>query len=468
MARSALPLALVLLSLVAVLALVLGGGDRTPRSPTAPPDEAPKPAAAAPPDLFSPEASGLAIPAEILVPTAPGVRKEGESETEALVRLAMTQVGALFRQLTDVEAYIDAAGESDWQLMEISKELRDQLLRMLTAGTADARLKAALALALIELRPEDVAFLRTRFDVEFANMAGEKSKNLVLALAFSIRAHGDRHGLSRLGDALRTGAGSNVKGFREGAVLVLALTNDEESSPLLRDLLASDPDRMVRKHSAVGLGRIGGEENRGALSEALVREEDIEVRAWSALASGRAAPAGAGDPALLHALAVDPAGEVRGAAAFALSRAGGPGTQGTLMEAFYGNDHPLTRIGSIAGVARRREGGAEDFLESEGSPFLEDVARTGESSVNRFYAVGAMGLMEPSESRNEVIRQVAAGDSSSWVRSGAVATLARTGGEEAVPALQGLLETEKTGWVRRHIEAEIRRLNSTASVPDTK
>ena len=452
--------ALVLLALAIALGAYLllrdsGVPDGGPARPARPDDDKVAGPPSSPP-AFSPGHLPLAIPAEALEGGGEDGPREGESPYDALTRQALAQLGPLFRELGDVIAYLDGVPVAEWRKIEVPDEIRDQLLALLAAGTPERRDRAALALSVAELRPEDVARLKSRFDTEMTSVTGEARKNLVLALSFALHTHGDEHGVQGLADALRRGLSADVKDFRNGATLVLALTDLPENAPLLRDLLAADPDRLVRKHAAVGLGRMGGEENQAALTEALVREEDVEVRAWSALASGRAGGDGA---ALRQALTADPAGEVRGAAAFALSQAGGEGTTAALEAAFYADDHPFTRIGAVAGVAQRNgDGSASEFLAGQGAPYLASVVREEPDTVARFYAVTALGMLPASEDRSSALRQAAASDTNGWVRSTAIGTLAATEGAAARPFLEERLAAEESDRIRAHIQAELDRL----------
>jgi len=439
--------------------------DAGPESGPRPPAPAGDPAVAPPPptpeaDLLSPGSVPLPVPEEVM--SGEEVEDEpdpDESPAEALARLALRQIGPLFRELGDVEAFLDGAGSLEWKLHALPEAEKRRLLALLKVGTPEVRFQAALALSVAELDPADLAALRSRLDAELAEMTGEAQKNTVLALSFALKTHGDRHGVDRLADALRRGHGAEVEHFRDGAVLVLALTGDGESAPLLRDLLASDPDRLVRKHAVVGLGRIGGEENRGALVSALAREEDLEVRAWSALATGRATPPGEGDGTLLRALREDPDGEVRGAAAFGLSRTGGRGTVGELMDAWYADDHAFTRIGAVAGIARRGGGErARRFLEEEGSPWLQEALRTSKNGGARFYAARVLGSMPASEGRSAALRHSIANDGNDWVRHTAITSLVKTEKEAALPFLKERLAEEESRSLRDRLEREIRRL----------
>jgi len=300
--------------------------------------------------------------------------------------------------------------------------------------------------------------LDRQMEAALGSMKTEPQKNLVLALAYALDAHGDLSGLARLTDALATGEGGDVGGFRNGAAFVLALLEYAESAPVLRDVLLSDPESEVRKHAAMGLGRFGGEENRAALTEALGSEQEVGVRVWTALAAGRAVPKGAGDLVLLRTMKEDPVGIVRGASAYGLSRSGGPGTVEALIETWYRDDDAWSRIGTVAGLARRGGQKARDFLVSEGSPWLEGLAKEGEDPWSRMYAAGILATTPATETRGQTLREVATKDDNSSVRRAAIESLVTTEGNEALSFLKSRLAAEKDDKVRKDLQQKIKQL----------
>jgi HEAT repeat protein len=349
-------------------------------------------------------------------------------------------------------------------LLTLSAEDRAHLLTLLGSADPLDRFRAAVALAGVALLPEELAELERLFTSELAGLRDPAGSRMVLALALALSTHGDRTGVSRVAEALRTGAGSDVKDFRGTAALLVALTVEPEDGALLRDLLATDPDRMVRKHSAVGLGDLGGAENRVALAGALLAEQDVEVRAWAALAAGRAAgPEEPLDGSLLRALVEDPAGEVRGAAAYALSHAGGSELPGILIESFHREEHPMARLGAVAGLAPRAgEERTSAFLAEEGVPFLRSAAETDDSALVRIYSVAALSLLPEAAGRGETFRTVASGDGNPFLRLAAVDALIRTEGQGAAEFLGQRLAGETVDWVKAQIEAKLSSLNNEA------
>ncbi|MBD3161638.1 MAG: hypothetical protein GF328_05995, partial [Candidatus Latescibacteria bacterium] len=155
----------------------------------------------------------------------------------------------------------------------------------------------------------------------------------------------------------------------------------------------------------------------------------------------------------------DPAGEVRGAAAFAITKSLDPGIRPTLKEAYYRDDHDLAKVGAVAGLARLPGGtGDAEFLASEGGPFLREAARSAEESVSRHYAVRVLSRLGPVEGRAETFREVGSGDPSSWVRRTALTALADTEGEAAIPFLMERM-AEESSRNRTHVESLLKRLD---------
>jgi epoxyqueuosine reductase len=77
--------------------------------------------------------------------------------------------------------------------------------------------------------------------------------------------------------------GSPLKRARRGGLLrnatvVLGNTRDQRAVPALARSLAHDPEPLVRSHAAWALRQLGGPEAEAALSTALEREQDEEVR----------------------------------------------------------------------------------------------------------------------------------------------------------------------------------------------
>jgi len=459
-----------LLPVLLVLALVgaaiwfsptdIGG----PRGPDRPGDSDADPDV--PPSFGEPVAPSF-LPAGALgeratvAPAATGKAEEKPDPIAAAVGLVLAKLLPLLNEANDPAAFLDATGSGPWELHKLPRPLVDKVIAALVSEDAKARLNAALVLSALELAPEDIATIRDRFDVELSGMKDRDGKSAALALAFALSTHGDRHGTAGLADAVRTGAGDAIDGFRRDAALVIGLAKDTESSSLLRDLLATDPDRAVRKNSAVGLGRIGGDENRTAIADALAREIDTEVRAWAALAAGRAAGRGGDDGTLANSLATDGAGEVRAAAAYSLGKAGVPGTTTTLIESYYREDHDLGRVGIVAGLVRRQGSGEEreEFLANEGTPFLAETVKTAGDSSARYYAVTTLAMMPRTEAGSEALRHAVTSDRSSWVRREAVTTLAEKDGKAALPTLTAALSNEKSKPVRRELKKAIKRLS---------
>jgi HEAT repeat protein len=435
-----------------------GGGPPARGPAESPSDVVPPPE---PPGVFSPEAVSTPLDVPAAAP-ADGPAEEADEDPRltsaaGYARVAMERARSGMSEFGDVEAFLAGRHDRELTRIQVPRESTRGWLELLEDEAATTRMLAALALSVVELPPEDLAILSRSLERELTEMRTPAEKNVVLALTYALHTHGDPGGLRRLETALRGGEGAEVRDFRNGAAFVLALAADGGSSAVLRELVVSDPDRLVRKHAAVGLGRIGGDENRDALGTALPRETDLEVRAWAALALGRATPDGSAvDPALVRALADDPAGEVRGAAAFAVSKAGGETVGATLREAFYRDDHDLARIGAVAGLARRaRSREDREFLTGEGTPFLMEAARGSEDRVSRHYAVRVLAGMPPAGGRGETLRHVAARDASAWVRGTAVDALVATEGADAVPFLEERLAAEPSEGVRKQIEGSV-------------
>jgi HEAT repeat protein len=443
--------------LVVVFATTEGILDRAPERPAEEPaDGSPD---EPPPPSFGEPTAPVFLPPDTLARAAADAEQAG-TPADPLARAGaavLGRLGPLLAEVNDPEAFLAAAGSSDWSMMAVPREITDRVLDALKSDDAKMRLNAALTLSAIQLTPDDLGLIRTAFDAEIATMKGDGEKNAVLGMAFALSKHGDRHGTAALGDALRTGSGDALDGFRGGATLVLAITGEPESSAVLRELAATDPDRAVRKTAVVGLGRIGGDENRTALAESLAREQDIEVRAWSALAAGRATPKGGDDGTLAGAVATDRDGEVRAAAAYALGKAGGKGTVETLTTSFYGESHSLAKVGAVAGLARRPK--AAEFVEGYGTPWLAETVRSDPDSTARYYGVATFEMLPASKARTEAIRHAAGHDRSSWVRGRAVRALVRTEGKDAVPFLRKAMETETSKRVKSQMERAIRKLS---------
>jgi len=67
------------------------------------------------------------------------------------------------------------------------------------------------------------------------------------------------------------------RGLLRNAAVALGNSGDRRAVPALVEGL-SDPEALVRGHAAWALGRLGGDEARAALEEALGLEEDAEAR----------------------------------------------------------------------------------------------------------------------------------------------------------------------------------------------
>lgn len=386
------------------------------------------------------------------------------AERERLLELAgaaMQQAGVLMRETLDIDSYLHGGGTIHGEKFEVPPDVVGKLFEILETAPPDQKLKVAVAMAMVKLRPEEIDLLTSRLEAELAGMRDEATKNVVLGLTYALAAQGDSRGTARLSDALRTGEGSEIPNFRNGAVLILAIAEDEATAPLLRELLAADPDRLVRKHSAIGLGKLGGEENAEALAIAVSQEEDIEVRAWSALARGRSSSAdeGVGDAVLFQALKEDPDGEVRAAAAYAYAATGGPEVLDTLVGTWYGEDHEFARIGLAAGVARREDRAqAEDFLKSEAGPFLTESVTGSERSLVRFYSATTLGMLPATPEGSAALRRTVSGDRSEWVRIGAVDALVTSEGKAAKEFFAAELTKENSERMTRKLEDALRRI----------
>jgi HEAT repeat protein len=396
-------------------------------------------------------------PAALVAGAGPAAARPDD---EVLARAFAGVIGPLgerLRRLGDPVGYLAPSPIPEFALLELSPEDRAHLLSLLAGADAELRFRAAVALVGVDLRPEELAELGRLFEAELAGLRDPAGTRMVLALALALDTHGDRTGVSRVAESLRNGTGSEVRDFRSGAALLVALTARPENAPLLRDLLDTDPDRMVRKHSAIGLGTLGGEENREALARALIGETNVEVRAWAALASGRAATAGeTPDAALLRSLAEDPAGEVRGAAAYALSRAGGEELPAILISSFRHEEHSMARLGAVAGLAPRAgEELAAAFLADEGVPFLRTAAEADASALVRIYSVAALTLLPEAAGRGETFRAVSSSDKNPFLRLAAADALIRTEGAQAAPFLEERLLSETTDWVKAQLEAKL-------------
>jgi HEAT repeat protein len=411
------------------------------------------------------------FPLEDLPPATPAAPAPPPSETApigsadaenagvlALERVGLDRAGRALRGTLDIRAFVSGEKTVPEALLEVPGPMIEKLFGLLTTADPDRKLRVALAMAAVRLRPEEIERLRNLLEVEFSGMKDAKSKNVVFGLAFALSAQGDSRGAERLADALRTGEGSEVKDFRNGAALMLAIVEEEATSPLLRELLASDPDRMVRKHSAIGLGAIGGEENAEALALALVEEQDIEVRAWSALARGRSANSGegAGDETLYNSLASDPAGEVRAAAAYAYAQTGGSEVVETLVRNWYQEDHELARVGLAAGAALKNAPGG--FLDAEAGPWLVHAVQESESSTVRFYAAMTLGLLPGTEARGQALRSTILDDRSEWVRMGAVDALVTAEGAGARSFIETRLAAETSDRMKAHLTGVLKKL----------
>jgi len=461
-----------------VLALIGTATHMATRDPDGPsrPDRPDDPTGdAEPPPAFGDPIPPAFIPTDVLPGASASAKKEsapGKPADPIAVAGAMVleKLLPLLNEANDPAAFLDGTGSAPWELHDLPRPMIEKVIAALSSEDAKARLNAALVLSALNLLPEDLASIRSAFDDEMKGMNDRDTKNATLVLAFALSTHGDRHGMARLGDAVRNGSADDVDGFRRDVALVMAIAKDEGSSPLLRELLASDPDRAVRKNSAVGLGRIGGDENRTAIADALTREQDIEVRAWTALAAGRAAGRGGDDGALETAMNDDAAGEVRAAAAYALGTAGGQGTTAALIESYYGEDHSLARVGAIAGLVRRGGTGEKstEFLANEGTSFLSKTVMEDPDSTSRYYAVTTLKTMPRSEKSSEALRHAVTSDRSSWVRRAAVETLAKKEGKDALPTLKAALAKEESKRVRREIERQIKRLKAALAKEESK
>ncbi len=438
-------------AILVLIALALRGGDRR----AAPPPREP-------PAVFDPFSPVAATPA-LLAGAAPSPAAAPDAASEAAPtaaappslldvhwNLAVSRVGPALRALLDPVEYTAGVAVKPIDLVTLLPEDRAALLALLDAEDPEVRFRAIVALSTVALEPAEVEDLVRRLDAEFAALRDPSGSRMAFALAWTLACHGERAGTARMASALRTGEAADVKDFRSGAALVVALTAAPEDGAVLRDLVLADPDRAVRKHAAIGLGRLGGAENADVLGQALLSEGDLEVRAWAALARGLTSPDGAPpDPALVRALAEDRDGEVRGAAAFGLSRAAPEDAVRLLVEAFRRDEHAMARVGAAAGLGRHAGAAdADAFLAAEAVPFLAGTATGHEQQSVRMYAVRALALLPVAEGRAEALRRCAAADGSPWVRIAAVESLAATERERAREFLVQRLVDEKHGWVK--------------------
>jgi RNA polymerase sigma-70 factor (ECF subfamily) len=450
--------ALALVFLLAGLGILLGGGGDQPPPPASRPETAAL--LSPPPPLFGeaplyrtdapPPVRSGGTPGE---PWSAGLA--ADAQARALFDAAMAHVLPLLRELGDVEAYL-AGREPRGVRLSLSEEARELLLRVARTGDPGERTNAVLALAAAtELRDEDLRFLEQRLDIE---LAAPGESRVALALAWTLDRHGDRRGLEALADAVRSPRVSGPTDFRREATLLLALADDPESAPMLRDLMARDQDRMVRKHAAAGLGRLGDDESRRVLADALPTETDAEVRAWAALAIGRAGKGLAGgDPALHRAMTTDEAGLVRAAAAYGLGRASGEGVEEALEAAYRRETNPLAKLGAVAGLVGR---GAEPtrFLAEEGLPFLAATAVGSEDAVERYFSTSTLRRLPASAERGAALRRVAAEDPVEWIRREALTAIALTEGAAAVHFLRQRLVAEPSPRLKRGIRAALESL----------
>ncbi len=466
MARTWLTILILLVVVVLLWTVFEGAPDRTPPAPPGAEALDEEPTHPLLPALEGPFPSLVAGPDEgerpLEAKVAGGPPDPEREQLLALAGVAMQRAGVVLKGTLDIDAYLHGGGTLTGERIEVPPEIVDKLFDLLKTAPPDQKLKVAVALAVVKLKPEEIDELARRLEVEMAVMKDEATKNVVLGLSYALSAQGDSRGTSRLADALRTGEGSEVANFRRGAVLILAIAEDEASSPLLRELLAVDPDRLVRKNSAIGLGKIGGDENAEALALALSSEQDLEVRAWSALARGRSSVTkeGAGDTVLFQALKEDPDGEVRAAAAYAYATTGGPEVLDTLVNTWYGEDHEFARVGLAAGIARHGDRAqVADFLDTEASRFLTDSVVSSDRSLVRFYSAVTLGMLPPSPERSSALHEAVSNERSDWVRIGAVDALVKTDGQAAKEFLEAELASETSERMTRHLEATLGRLS---------
>ncbi len=464
MSRPWLSVAVVLLLVTLVWFLAGRASHRPPpgRPPVHPDDSEPVPPLIK--GLEGPFPELKANPENAAAPEGKGPDEQPGLERKRLLALAsaaMRQADALLRETLDIDAYLHGGGTINVEKLEVPPDVVGRLFEILETAPPDQKLKVAVAMAMVKLRPEEIDLLARRLEAELSVMKDEATRDVVLGLTYALAAQGDSRGTARLADALRTGEGSEVPNFRNGAVLIIAIAEDEETAPLLRELLAADPDRLVRKHSAIGLGKLGGEENAEALALALSQEEDLEVRAWSALARGRSSSAheGSGDAVLFEALRYDPDGEVRAAAAYAYATTGGPEVLETLVGTWYGEDHEFARIGLAAGVARREDRAeADDFLTNEAGPFLTKSVTQSERSLVRFYSATTLGMLPPTPEGGAALRKTVSEDRSEWVRIGAVDALVSSEGKAAREFLTAALAKENSERMTRTLQKALHRL----------
>ncbi len=409
-------------------------------------------------------AAALRPPTANETPLAAGEpTREGFPRSEELDRLARIsgeQIGRRLRIAFDIEEYADGEAAPPFRLIEVSPEAIETLLGLLSSPDAATRRDAAIRLAAARLRAGDLPMLRAALEQEILAAVDQTARHASLAMAYALAAQGERFGTERLETAVLSGERAHDPDFRREAVLVLSMIGDPASSSALREVLVSDPLPGARVHAAQGLGRLGGEDNLAALGGSLGRDDGAEVRAWSALAYGRAASQdGAQADPLWSSSRADAEPIVRAAANYGLSRAGGPGTSAALVEAYHADAETLPRIGVLAGLVKRPNLGRskQEFVNTAGAEFLNDVARESTDHVALYFTARTLRRI-PGETAGAALTTIVTSSHPDWVRNEAVKSLARRDREAALTTLRTQLTVEKRPAVKKTIESEIKRI----------
>jgi HEAT repeat protein len=410
-----------------------------------------------PPDL---ENIPLAPPGE---DAGPGIPRT--PEIDRLSNLAGKTLGERLRRHFDLEEYVHGGEPPPFERIEVSAETLDTLLGLLESENAAVRRDAAIRLAVAVLRPEDLPLVQTALERELRDANQQESRHAALAMTYALAAQGERYGTARLESILTSGERAGDDDFRREAVIVLGMIGDPESSPVLRDMLRTDPNKDTRSHAAQGLGQLGGDENRLALVDSMARDDVVEVRAWATLGYGRAAATdGSQAQPLWNASASDPEPLIRAAGNYALARAGGAGVSAALVDAYYADGEVFPRIGALAGLTQRDHLGKskKEFLRTEGVEYLSSVARDSDDHVAVYFTARTLGRI-PGQASGTALLSIVDSTHPDWVRNEAITRIARHDPVRALPELAARLADEKRPGVRKRIEQEIRRLEKRAS-----